>query len=293
MSYLRAHIIAPWLCDGEEFGEEGCDLELDRYLVKTVALRHRILKVSEGISGLRYAQSNWQWTELQNIARECIELEQLLRLWPLTLPAEYRYSIVDVDTTSITEGSPFYSDTAHWYNGIRYSTAWNRYRVTRLVCNGMASHAIRALQRYSFPLEDDMSAAMEESIFRVRSLVDEICASVPSFYGVISPKAYAAAPNEVSSSASSTVVYQLVWPLAVCAACTWISDHQRRWVQGQLYLASQATGSGVVEVLSQIDLQESHKRLAYLSLGSMEGQEAGEAGHVPSAISTASVTNRG
>lgn len=131
---------------GTDFGEEGVDLGLDRFMIAVCKLRARAfgqlreLRTASGVEMLAYV------SEFQDVFEQVENLDSALSDWCASLPQEWLYSThlaskMLAEFPPTTE-NPYYPKTTHIYNSINHAIQWNRYRCFRLITNGLVFKAV-------------------------------------------------------------------------------------------------------------------------------------------------------
>ena len=89
----------------------------------------------------------------------------------------------------------------------------------------------------------------------IRKMADDICASVPFHFGIVSPAAFDSVSAEFAmADLAPASVYPLVWPMTVCSAQKEIPDLQRKWIKHKLWMIGDITGSKTLKTLSAVSL---------------------------------------
>lgn len=192
--------------------------------------------------------------DLQEILQQCLDVDADLRRWPLNLPGDYDYVVKEDSAAPILDEGLFYSGTVHIYNSLRHATAWNRWRGCRLIINKLMSKMSAWVRSISDPESASYGSdpRLAETRTVTRQLADDICASVPFHFGVVSRKAFDVSTEDVIADVAGAQVYPLVWPCTLTSVTPEIPDVQRRFVKNIFSILSQVTGSGTLQILSTV-----------------------------------------
>ena len=239
----------PWLQNGSEFGEEGLDLQFDECLVQIAQLRYEMLKLMKtSRTSLRSGRGVCR-TGAQSLLKEAQDIDRNLSDWAQALPQQWTYKVHLIEKPFLCDIS--YSDTIHIYSSKEHSTLWNRYRGARLATNSIIN---KLLDHSANPLGPENLAEQDLARRNIQTFVDDICASVAFCLG----RVVAAEPPIVLDkdtgkkvhNVSARQAFLLSWPLIIASATSVISEHQRRWIQSQIMVVGQITGSGLLQSLA-------------------------------------------
>jgi hypothetical protein len=264
-SMFRAADLPSWLLNGTSFGEEGAERDLDRLVVSTVQLRHRMFMLFECFRSIPESERPTLHESFDLGIKDCKEIDNELQKWSDTLAPEFDYASINHSTTYSTE-SLFYPTIAHNYTSIHHATLHNRYRGTRIVANGLMTTSLR-FKLLSTPSpspsppsetttralsQGSPEATLQTTRATMRRMADEIAASIPFHFGLLSPTGTPKKTSDPIAEAMGAAVYPLVWPVTIAAASAEIAEEQRAWLQRKLAFIGMVVGSGVLEGLSKV-----------------------------------------
>lgn len=218
----RGEVLPAWLQAGEQFGESGVTLILDRCIVRASTLRH---------DALQCLNTQATFANVLQVLRDAQALDEDLCDWSTDLPAEYTYEMYITPFT--------YHGTTSSYTSIELATVWNRYRGTRLVANCLILKLAGLLARRGSP---DVQALVQKATNTAQTLVDDICSSVPFVL------------SDINAPASASGAFALSWPLTIAAVVPTIPDVQREWIREELRLISKITSSGIFDRVANLNL---------------------------------------
>lgn len=290
-SLLRGSELPPWLVDGAAFGEEGEEGNLDQLVVETIQLRYRMVRLFECFRNTPESERHTLRGHLDHGIKNCKDIDTALHEWSESLPPEYGFRSMN-HNTAFSNDSLFYPGPIHWYESIDHATLHNRCRATRMVCNGMMTVCLRhktlsspspslppAESRITDECKSEIPSPTETMIstarLTIRAMADELCASVPYHFNLISPAdPFSTTTSNPSTSPKTTThpnlkidiptdplkdavsasVTALVWPITIASASAALSGTQRAWLQRKLAFVGMVLGSGVLEGLSKVSL---------------------------------------
>lgn len=192
--------------------------------------------------------------DLRDAMKDCLEVDSELRRWPMNLPSEYDYLKKENPDAPISTEGLFYSGTVHIYNGLEYAIAWNRWRGCRLIINGLMSKALTWILSISDPTSTAFGAnsRLAEIKATTHQMADDVCASVPFHFGILSPTAFAISPEDAIADVPAIQMYALVWPSTLISGTADIPDVQRLFVKNILSTLGHILGSGLLLTLSKV-----------------------------------------
>jgi hypothetical protein len=269
---LHALPLSPWLQDGAHFGEEGVQLGLDGCLVEMTQLRSRAQKLLRDLTSLpgRTERHNRGAADAQSLVAEARSIDDSLAAWAAALPEERIYTATQMTPERLScdvdaaYDERFYGSTVETYPSFEHATMWNCYRAARIVTNNIIAKALphtKFAENHQIS-NSDIATQQQLAQLNIQTVVDEICASVPFYFGRVGRTKQHQRPKLVenkntnidatSEIVSARKVFPLAWPLIIAIVAVGISERQRRWVRAQLLLVSQITGKRVLKGLANV-----------------------------------------
>ena len=208
--------------------------------------------------------------EILQLMRDTIDCDNDLVKWPSELPLGWTSSIQGfyegfVEDPQSSESYPGYIDK---YGDIWIANAWNMYRTARIFTRAITLNCIEWLNQTPWSI---VAHDPSESITCLRTLVDEICASVPWMIragtdGIPS----APSPNELVSPAaqlgSRTALggYLLIWPLFTAKGVSCIPEAQVQWIRGRLLHIGETFGINQATLLAYVDTPYNEYQVGFM-----------------------------
>jgi hypothetical protein len=249
----RSAPLPEWLRNGVYFGETGLELELDRGVVETLQIRRRMLDHFRRLGSTPSADRHLLLPALLTCVSDALNLDASLRIWASSAPLEYGISIVATNKLhkDHSEDDLFYSSVAYVYDNAAKAIAWNRCRGARLIINGLIQKAAGWADNIA---QIDQQPSLEilspraETMKTITQIVNDICASVPYFFGATDPSSC----SRGYSDATATHVYTLAWPLVFAAGALHVPDEQREWIRNKLELIGRVTNSPLIANIAKV-----------------------------------------
>ncbi|PYH47083.1 Zn(II)2Cys6 transcription factor [Aspergillus saccharolyticus JOP 1030-1] len=169
----------------------------------------------------------------EEIIREALQLDAMLAAWALTVDRRWRYKVVDATNDDLPADQHIYGDYYHEYSEIGIAVIWNTYRMTRIVVHEIIAAVCERLWRRSKGENSEHWAAIRQSAAITRQLSEEVCASVPYFFG-------SARSNQRLVEASGLI--RLHWALFVASDCVGSTPRMKLWIMNRLDEIGRRTG---------------------------------------------------
>ncbi|CAG8954325.1 hypothetical protein HYFRA_00005948 [Hymenoscyphus fraxineus] len=239
---LRSLPIPAWLRNGEEYGESGFALALDKYMVEAAELRYQ--SSTQYSSELSKPGSGSEQVRLHGLLERAQNLDFALMIWAGNLPIEYSYSNRTVQVSEhVQTDEKIFDETVHIYQTVAHAAIWNRYRAIRLTVNDIILKTITSIT-WSFGLAIDQ--ADTKSV--IQFLTDDMCASIPYMLKLIDIHETTATPRPTSEiSVKATTAFLLAWPLAMTTMLSRIPGRHLRYLKSRLLDVSEIANDGVLE----------------------------------------------
>ena len=174
--------------------------------------------------------SHDQTAALQLIASQALAIDHNLTEWFKSLPPSYSY--ISVPSTSFTYAA--WPGVVHIYHNRISTFTINLYRVFRIFTLGVA---IRCLARlYHLKRTKRYRRLHWQTLFTVRKLVNEICATVPYSLGKTLQSTTQPPGSYKSSAGIGLSGWYLLRSLYIAQLVDCILEEQRTWIKGHVHL---------------------------------------------------------
>ena len=236
---------------------EACSADIINKLVIRMMNIPRLRVIALQI--LSWDKSETNADEIIRLMRDTIDCDNDLARWPSELPLGWTSSIQGfqerfVEDPQFSESYPGYIDK---YGDIWIANAWNMYRTARIFTRAITLNCIEWLSQTPWS-----AAAYDrsETITCLRTLVDEVCASVPwmiragndGLPSVSSPNK-PASPAAQLGSRTALGGYLLIWPLFTAKGVSCIPESQVQWIHGRLLHVGETFGINHAILLAYVD----------------------------------------
>lgn len=184
------------------------------------------------------------------------KLETELSQWAADVAAIWQFKtfhLMPQAHVSDSSKSTFVASYIHQYHDIYVARVWNIYRVSRLIVQSILLRALGWLSHN--PHVKQPAVGISEVEATIKSLISDICASVPYLLGfdVSNLKSRAGNPGsdidmwpqdsmELDSSSSQKGRLSLLWPLYTARSSPLTTASQRVWITSQLRWLGEAGG---------------------------------------------------
>ena len=254
-------------CRPVEFGSD----EPDWAIVTEVSsvdivsqLMVRMLKIPRlraiALQVLSWEKSETNADEIVQLMRDSMECDNDLAKWPSEIPTGWTSSIEGFHEQFLEDpsSSEFYPGYLDKYGDVWIASAWNMYRAARIFTRAITLNCIEWLSHtpWSAAADDRL-----ETIVCLRTLVDEICASVPWLIRAgtaglpsIPAQSELASPTPQLGSRTALGGYLLIWPLFAAKGCSCIPETQSRWIYGRLLHIGETFGFNQATLLAYLDI---------------------------------------
>lgn len=219
-----------------------------------------VLQFTDFCAGLKLRTS----TKPSDIIREALKLDADLVAAVVGTAPTLTYTVIHI--TDLSGKSPkertVWGNSYHAYNSITASSMWNNYRSARILLREIIIDTLHATSDAG--VEQDQPF-VNECRQMGKQLVDDICASVPSYldpsllYAEPSMKPTTTCPGNGRRSSPSTGAAMgaggcitLLWPLLIAANSGFAPSEQREWITGCFDRIGRATGIGQASAMAQL-----------------------------------------
>ena len=254
---LRGNSVPDWLQNGEDFGEVGPALQLDRFMVRVAAFRARALaffpQASAGLST--------STPDLDFLAHTGRQLEDDLVDWAESMSGEYSHCKELMPT--ISSNLDPHERHRNTYTSRGHASLWIRQRALRLIINSIFIKFISVRMRTS---TNHAHLLWKQGRMKgnLESISQELCADMLYFFR---RPASGDGEGEVSALTLPTaatggftilpsLAAMLAWPLAIAVSTENVPESQRKWLQGRL--------GDVADWLGDAVLRDVQKRGAFV-----------------------------
>ena len=250
----RGTKLPPWMQDGSEFGEVGLHLELDACLNLISELRQRTLNLRNQMIFPSMDFFDPEQEDLLDYTDFAVGVSQRLADWADSVPPEQRWTTQTCPESYLNliderERSLVYGRTVYTYPDIQTASMWNRYRGARIVAESSVANGLLHLEQADLP----GLPRYIEVLATIKSLVNDICASIPYQFNVLPPIMGIGRSGTVPKDdgrRANLLCYQLI----MSGSLSVIHKDQRRWLLDKLRLVSEITGNQVIRQLADVSL---------------------------------------
>ncbi|KAL7905476.1 hypothetical protein GGI35DRAFT_471685 [Trichoderma velutinum] len=237
---LRGKAMPAWLEDGQSWGEEGHELELDSLIVRVLTLRNRSISFLRDVDEADTDIAD----EIKSIAMEAYTLDYDLASWPMRLAEDWRFQ---VSHTRLNAADVCASHPSHTYSSVGHAAIWNRYRALRLITNSIQKRAFSALQSLSDSSFADTN--MHRCQVNINSLAVDLRCGVEFSLTSQGPTRSAKAIAFLDTPHPS-VAALLAWPLTVAVSVDAVEPLEKSWLKGALKAVARSLGHTLLESVS-------------------------------------------
>ncbi|KAI1455593.1 hypothetical protein F4805DRAFT_468625 [Annulohypoxylon moriforme] len=244
---LRGIPAAPWLQNGEEFGEKGPVLSLDLIIVRVASLRSRSLHIF-----LPKSERFSSQLSPVDIASEARDLDIALESWSRNILDDWKFS-----TQPNTSVDDTFDGLAHTYTSHGHATIWNRYRAIHIIINSIRKRALWIASQCSSQSISTMEQEM--CLEKISLLSTDLCRSVP-FFVASQPVTHNSPPDGVTSVNETAVQahYEilpkfatfLAWPLTLAVSTDAVPEPQKQWLKIKLKSIAKSLGDSILETVA-------------------------------------------
>lgn len=174
------------------------------------------------------------------LLKDAKQVDKTVASWSLSLPAEFLYSSLPLNSSSASKAHDVYPASMDIYHDTKVSSTWNSWRTTRI-------HILRIIMEcasVSQPHMDgqDPSPDYLKALTMIQQLVDQVCSSIPFHLGhhlkKVSSPGFSDYPHSPGAAkwpenfAASGAVggWLMMPPLAFVSRLECIPDSQRAWM---------------------------------------------------------------
>lgn len=200
--------------------------------------------------------------DLQNLITRSQALDDRLSSCESYLNSHAPYKCVQLDLSHVERRcrgpNIFFNSIAHCYPSLSQAKLWDQYRAVRIALNIIISRAIFRMQAASEnSSQPNLNALQDRAQTEIEREVDQLCASVPFFFGLVGPQC---PRNPISAecidlaikSMTASTALMLVWPMTISSAATEIAVDQGCWIRSLVTLLGKITGNGILEVTAKV-----------------------------------------
>lgn len=244
-SLLRNFPLPEWMTKGDQYGEQGLELEYDRIIVEVVNLHHMSTRLKQFGHFLTLAE----FEELKSKPRK---LDAALRDWAAQFPKTYSYQRHTLNETGPWPKPHLYSSTVYSFSRPEYCTIWSEYFATRMLIN---STLLRILEESLSTQSPDFSYEKQrlECTATLEAMAESLASTIPFCLERFRVDSLQLLDNQTSISLNSkqdikpSLASLLVWPLSLGAALEGVEPRQQRWFRSELARLGRILGDGVLQ----------------------------------------------
>ncbi|RAL09347.1 Zn(II)2Cys6 transcription factor [Aspergillus homomorphus CBS 101889] len=169
------------------------------------------------------------------IVQEALQLDALLAAWALTIDQCWQYTVLDAAAGGKDQPAAqhVFGHFYHTYPEVGVAVIWNTYRMTRIVIHELIAAVCERLLRRSRGKNHEYWSTICRSAAITRQLSEEICASVPYYFG----------PNQPTASLiEASGLIRLHWTLFVASDCVGSTPRMKAWILQRLDEIGRRTG---------------------------------------------------
>lgn len=215
---------------------------LDLLLARVATVRSRALDLLHE----RHSTSQAHTKRLREISAEAAHLDAAFNSWILSLPEEWRFSVLRFGNVDDQTRDLLYDNTTHVYSTQNHAAIWNRYRAGRLISNGTHLRLLSAL-----PEDEPARKEMEKYQIIISSIATELCQSVSFFFTHYDGQLETVDLNrscfiEIEKDMSPMTAYLLAWPLTIALRTKFVPESQKQWLRPKLELFARYMGANLL-----------------------------------------------
>ena len=250
---------ADWIKYPEDLG--------DNFMNKLNAATIKIPKVRAiGIKILRDVKNEDTFQQVTRLMEEAEQIDQELAAWPVIVPSSWKTWPMPAVRCSLTDirSAEFWADSVDGYLNLWAVVLWNSYRTFRIFVQALILNCAEWL---AWPVRSNNSQKYRAAAFKLQTLIDEICASVPYSLGYQGPSTRkpnfvsdiyvnnTPNPDQYSIGRGSAALggYFLIWPLFVAHSVVCIPQLQKEWIKNRLDVIGKRYALDQARVLSMIE----------------------------------------
>ncbi|KAL4805539.1 hypothetical protein BDV18DRAFT_21127 [Aspergillus unguis] len=201
--------------------------------------------------------------KINALLEELASLETDMAAWPDTLQPDEKYVVVQIP---LDDNPDIWSTEAYVYSSLTAGNAWLRYRTLLLLLLSLRLRAYRLLADPIYrhghvdyelgnTLPTDIVSGLSVTHSKTRTVVDEICASMPFHLGYLT-KSGTGRRYPTECFPQGKYPHRLhgcnvAWPVYVAGIVEGVDTAQRLWISRQLVYLDGELGVGKVRMLAE------------------------------------------
>ena len=176
---------------------------------------------------------------LQELLQDLSSVDTKLRNWFDTRPESYFYETRPAFSRACQDLQELkvWPGLVHSYRSLFHASVTNKYRSLRAKIQNARLHCMRLLLRIGPETNIDMNGRAT-AIHTLQSMVDDFCATVPSYLEVGEEQQGCSYHTPYRTSAA----LGLMSPLTICSRLLFVPADQRTWMRGRLIVLSKLFG---------------------------------------------------
>ena len=213
----------------------NCLHSLYRISLALPILRHRTTKALESVEIGKRLSKPVDIEGLEKLIEDVQAVDNALQNWLTTLPASFRYCSISclAPPPADPESTPIWPGLVHIYSNCFIASFLNNHRIMRIYLQELIAKCLVHLGPDDVLTSDSRQGQV---LYTLRTMVDEICGTVPYFSGDEVPgvPSFLGGGDKVSPSALPVGPWLNLRSLYVASQVTCVPQLQKRWIHGRL-----------------------------------------------------------
>ncbi|KKK22788.1 hypothetical protein P175DRAFT_0483194 [Aspergillus ochraceoroseus IBT 24754] len=193
------------------------------------------------------------------VIRTALQLDAELVSRAMSVDSTWHYTVIEMPPTATPQPAHIYGDQYHLYPNIDVISWWNYYRVARLILHQLVASFSDLLGRRHAATSREYRQSLAQSVTLSRQLAEDICASVPYFFG-----ATETFPGKGLGGGRTVGVIRTIWPLFIAADCIGTTPSMMVWISQCLMKIGRSLG--IQQAVAMAELLSGDKHLDWLTV---------------------------
>jgi hypothetical protein len=249
---MRSMQVPLWLRDGDQYGEIGLSLKLDRLMVETADLRHRAAELQYDLTAIPKSSKVAEMLKLHGTLAIAQRLDDSFVAWARDVPMEDYWKGFQVEDDGVVRNEiddDIFKGSVHIYPTMGHVGLWSRYRAFRLHVIDITVKILSSAKT----TEADLQPMEESARSKIEKLASDFCASIPHVLKTVD--IYPTAENSFVIRRSPTDQKQFVeastarilcWPLAMTTMVESMPDQYLNYLKRRLLDVSELVDDGLL-----------------------------------------------